>query len=330
MKHLIFSARFFYILFFNKLLFLTGVVNAQSIDVESKHPMKHLDTISALYKNPYNDVSLLSIELIEHYNLGTKLKFKSKLKTFTSRADFYSGSKFLTTYKYYPNGYLSESIGIEFRDGIEEFTRHEENIKFSIIKSKRGITYILPEYYLFPSLLKDYKDKFEDFNKNNNDIEDFLLIYKKNQRKLNQFLLKFDENENLIYYRNFIVENDSLKKTITLKSENNGILETSKVYNYNLRLLKDFTNPYMNEIYSYNEKGDIIKISNVLGDGTISNEQFYLHEYSLDSKLIKTIVTSNKTGYKKNINYYYDDSNRIIRIIITKEDFKDILDFEYY
>ena len=329
MKHVIFSARFFYILLFNKLLLLTGVVNAQSLDVDSNHPIKQLDTISNLYKNPYNDVSLLSIELIEHYNLGTKLKFKNKLKTFTSRIDFYSGSKFLTTYKYYPNGYLSESIGIEFRDGIEQFTRREENIKFSTIKSKSGILYILPEYFLFPSLLKDYKDKFEDFNKNNDDIEDFLLIYKK-IKELTQFLLKFDQNENLIYYRNFIVENDSLKKTITLKSEKKGILETSKVFDYNLRLLKDYTNPYLNDIYSYNENGDIIKISVVLRDGNISREEFYLHEYNLDGKLIKTIVTSNKTGYKKHINYYYDDSNRIIRIIRSNEDFKDILDFEYY
>ena len=86
----------------------------------------------------------------------------------------------------------------------------------------------------------------------------------------------------------------------------------------------------MNDIYSYNENGDIIKISVVLRDGNISREEFYLHEYNLDGKLIKTIVTSNKTGYKKHINYYYDDSNRIIRIIRSNEDFKDILDFEYY
>lgn len=311
------------------LIFSITFSKAQTLNLESKNLIQKNDSTYNLYKNPYNDVSLLSIDLLEEYNIGTRLYFNSKLKKFTSKAKD-STIEFFTEYKYDSNGFLSETVFVYNFDG-ETFTpTTKDNLKFTTIKSKSGITYIIPDIFLKLSLQKKYRGKIEDFNEKNLDIEEYLM--KLQSPDINDLILEFDKHNNLIFYRDYHIENDSLNKKIILKKNpakfglltlqdfDKSNLNIYKELDYNLNTLKTFENKHLNNIYSYNDKGDVLKYKRG------SNETIFSPEYDSKGKIIKTTALNEKLS----VSFYYDEKDRIIKIIKKRENYEDILDFEYY
>lgn len=312
----------FRILSFYALMFIAINTNAQEIN--STKPKFQSMTF---YKNPYNDVSLLCLKLSEN---GLPIKFPKKIKTFSIKAKSEKSSKIDSTFNqktFDKNGFLSEEIYETYVNGVKEPLIETWNLKFQKIKSKSGITYILPTHFLNLSKSKKYKD-YEDFNETKIDIEDFLLIFDEyNDREdLNEWLSKFDINENLIYYRENLIINDSINKTIILKKEKND--EVLKVLNYNLIPIKDYTNPYMTNNFSYNEKGELIKISKVQRDGTISGEISFNYEYTTDNKIEKIIKSEGSVIQKFQV--LYDEKGLLNKIKVGVDMNYVLYEFQYY
>lgn len=312
----------FRILSFCALMFIAINTNAQEIN--STKPKFQSMTF---YKNPYNDVSLLCLKLSEN---GLPIKFPKKIKTFSMKAKSEKSSKIDSTFNqktFDKNGFLSEEIYETYVNGVKEPPIETWNLKFQKIKSKSGITYILPTNFLNLSKSKKYKD-YEDFNETKIDIEDFLLIFDEyNDRgDLNEWLSKFDINENLIYYRENLIINDSINKTIIIKKEKNK--EVLKVLNYNLIPIKDNTNPYITNNFSYNEKGELIKISKVQRDGTMSGEISFNYEYTTDNKIEKIIKSEGAAIQKFQV--LYDENGLLNKIKIGDDINYELYEFQYY
>ena len=94
--------------------------------------------------------------------------------------------------------------------------------------------------------------------------------------------------------------------------------------------LKDFTNPSRVRSYSYNEKGDIIKTSYVLSDGTIQNEEFFSPEYGQDDKIAKIIKTNSTNTEKATFDFFYNESGLLNKIKEGDDKNYGLYEFEYY
>lgn len=328
MKPINFSKLTLKTLLFYVFVLFVGDINAQTTDPKNIEINSQKEILSKLYKNPYNDISLLSMKLLE--NGFVKFKFKKKIKAFSMTLKRNDTISFFHKEIYDINGFISETLEETYENGVKNHLNERRNLKFKTIKSKNDITYIFPEYLLYPSKTKKYKGLFDDFNEHKIDIVDFLLKYTYDQGNINKFTLKLDQNENLIYYRQYFIENDSVNKTITLKEDNKGILEISKVVDYNLNTLKDFTNPSRVRSYSYNEKGDIIKTSYVLSDGTIQNEEFFSPEYGQDDKIAKIIKTNSTNTEKATFDFFYNESGLLNKIKEGDDKNYGLYEFEYY
>ena len=267
-------------------------------NISQKKPGYKLELVS---NNKFLDSdSRLNPEKIIYYNKSESnlfdIKVKKDYKIFPSKNNLQN----------YKNNLVSSDRRIAINNKTEENEKNQDNNKSSnlIFKRSKYIKYniSLNEQNLNSNLFKlrvNKNNNNDDKNKNNNTITNlynYTNNYSTNKPSSSSYI--FGKNE-LNTNKNKILEIQKIKKKEIIKIQNNKIIQSSRLPNYNNPLNKIVTS-------KYKLKDNFIKNFSTIG----IKEESKIEEKEKEAKKILEYKTESNNNQKVNINNKY--INKII------------------